>query len=149
MLIETFHRTTFQRLSTRAHETTENMSVAPSSMQRPESKVHEGFSGAFVLKRIKCVEVFGSILCMMGLCSFLGQLLEEVQRAKADGTAESSLCRALGELVSGEWLVSFVNCVGKRMWVDMVTVSDGDVRVVQVERRVISGGFFRSIDDYD
>lgn len=74
-----------------------------------------------------------------GVCSFHGQVLEQVERAGAAVVAGCLLAKVLGDLFSGKWLASFVVCVGERVFVDGVSVLVGDVGTVLVKLRFIAG----------
>lgn len=74
---------------------------------------------------------------------------EGVHRATAAVKVKRLLATVLGELLTEKWPASFVNCVGERMCVDGVRLFNGDVRMVSVKSRIISGGFYSSVCDYD
>lgn len=59
-------------------------------------------------------------------CVFLGQRSERAERAGAAVPGERSLATVLTELLSEEWLMSFVSCVKKRVCVEGVRVIDED-----------------------
>lgn len=126
------------RVSTRVHETVQNMSSALDVVKSLGSEVQGGAAGAFVLREGKCVEGGGGYLLRDGVRLFLGQMSKEVERAEAAVPIERSFGAVLGELFSAEWLASVVSCVRKRMNVDGARVFDGDAQLVIVKSAFLS-----------
>lgn len=65
LLIRRSYGTTLRRLSTRMHETVQDMRSAPNSMQKPESGIHENVVGTSVLRKRKNAESVEGTRCVM------------------------------------------------------------------------------------
>lgn len=63
--------------------------------------------------------------------------------------AERPPSRALGELLSVEWLASSADCLKERACVDVIPVFDGDVRMVFVKSGFLTRGLPASSDSCD
>lgn len=83
------------------------------------------------------------------MCVLLEQLEEVVERAGAALTLKEWFAGVLAGLRGGARLASIANCVRARMCVDVVRVTDEDVRMAFVNSKLLSGGFCPSLDDYD
>lgn len=148
MLIMKSHRMTSQRHLVKTHEILEDRRSTVDSLRRCGKKVCEGDVGASVLRKRKLVEDGGGYIMCDRLCSFLKQVWERAERAKAAVSAERSLGKVLSTLFNGEGLTSFVSCLDERILVDGVRVADEEVQMVSVRSGLISEVYFLSVDSY-
>lgn len=72
-------------------------------------------------------------------CMILGQSSKEAERARATLPAERSLGIVLGKLFIWKRQTFLVSCVGERMWVDGLSVFDGDMHMLFVSSGLVSG----------
>lgn len=137
------------RLLTRRHETAENTSIALDCVQRSGSGLHAGAVHAFVLKKTECVERDGGCLVLAGVCLILEQVSKRAERAEAAVLARRLLATVLSELVSGEWLPSFIKYARERTFVDETSLVAEHVRAVFAEFGLKSKELCSTLDDYD
>lgn len=121
-----------------------NTKSALDSVHRPGR--YSGFAGAFILSKKKSMKGDGGYLVPDGVCLFLGQVSERVERAGAAMPVERLLATVLGELSTAKWLVSFANCVREWIFEDEVRLLDGDGRVMFVKSGFISREFCSSLE---
>lgn len=99
-------------------------------------------AGASALRKRTCVEDSEGYRVSDGLCFFFEKVFQRVDRARAAVQFERLLARASSELLSEEWLGSFVSCFRERMCVDKLRVFDKDVRPVLVKPELIGRELF-------
>lgn len=131
------------------HKTVESLNTALISVQKFESKVHEGALGASVLARIQRFERGGEFLLREGVYLILGKVSGGAERASAAASVESLVSTVVGEEFGKESLASFLSCVIERLCVGRESVFDGDVQVMCMNFGFISGKFCPSLDDCD
>lgn len=118
------------------------MRNALNNVQITELEVYGSAVGGSMLRGKKGVEGGGVYFGRNWVSSTVQQVSDGVERAKAAVLPEVLLATVMGELLSGEWLSSFVKCVRAQRYVGGLRVFRGDVPMVFAKLRLISGGVF-------